>query len=253
MIDHTKGYVEALNVSKTFDHAGGAVHAVSHVSMVVRAGEVVLVTGPSGGGKTTLLSVVGCMLPPSSGSLTVGSTDVANLSPDRLTRFRAVNIGFVFQSFRLIDSLSALENVELPLNLCGVWRPGSMLRAMSLLEAVGMAHRATFPAGSLSGGEKQRVAVARALANNPGLVLADEPTGNLDWAAGQRVIELLRETAISRRKAVLIVSHDMRIIPYADRVLSMVDGRIQALDCEGDERMDTDAPCKVSQSRSQIY
>jgi putative ABC transport system ATP-binding protein len=226
MNDDSQTLVTVTDVSRKFDHAGGAVHAVTEVSMVVKAGELVLVTGPSGSGKTTLLSMVGCMLPPSSGSLTICGTNTALLSPKQLTRFRASHIGFVFQSFRLLDALTALENIEFPLNRSGTWRPRSIRQATRLLEAVGMAHRGSFPISALSGGERQRVAVARALANDPGVILADEPTGNLDWTSGRQVIGLLRQAADERRKAILVVSHDHRIVPYADRVLTMMDGRI---------------------------
>jgi putative ABC transport system ATP-binding protein len=204
----------------------GTVHAVEDVSLVVRPGELVAVMGPSGSGKTTLLSIAGGLLAPSAGMVEVDGTQLDAISQTELTAFRLTRIGFVFQSFHLIDALSAAENVELPMNLAGLRRPASSELAARLLEKLGLTPRAAFLPAALSGGEKQRVAIARALANDPPVVLADEPTGSLDSHAGQEVIELLHAAAHAQGKAVLVVSHDPRICPFADRVVRIEDGRV---------------------------
>jgi len=205
---------------------GGVVHAVEDVSLVVRRGELVAVMGPSGSGKTTLLSIAGGLLAPSSGLVEVDGVRLDLLSQEELTGFRLRRIGFVFQTFHLIDALSATENVELPQNLAGVRRPVSSARADGLLQRLGLAGRARSLPKTLSGGEKQRVAIGRALANDPPVVLADEPTGSLDSRAGQEVIELLHDAAHRDGKAVLVASHDPRIRRFADQVVLMEDGRV---------------------------
>ena len=207
---------------------GGVVQAVDDVSLVVRPGELVAVMGPSGSGKTTLLSVAGGLLAPSGGQVWVDRVALTPLSQRALTEFRLHHIGFVFQTFRLIDALSAAENVELPLNVAGVRRPASRRRADELIRQLGLAARAQFRPKALSGGEKQRVAIARALANDPPVLLADEPTGSLDSHAGQEVIELLHAAAHHDGKAVLVVSHDQRIGRFADRVVLLEDGRVSS-------------------------
>ena len=219
--------VEASHLSKVFRGAGGSVvRAVADVTLQLRPGEVLLLIGPSGSGKTTLLSLVGCLLPPTTGSLRIGANDVTSLRDDQLAVFRLRHFGFVFQGFRLIDALTVRENVELPLRLSGVRRSAARDRALALLDEFGLAALAgTFP-DVLSGGEKQRVALARALAADPPIVLADEPTGSLDSRAGESVVELLEQSAHSRGKAIMIVSHDARIQRHADAVLEMEDGRV---------------------------
>lgn len=221
--------LEAAGIEKTFGTAGRAtVRAVAGADLLLNSGDFVLVIGPSGSGKTTLLSIVGCLLRPNSGTLTLSGSDVLALSQSELTRFRRQQIGYVFQEFRLLDSLSVIENVELPLNLAGVTRPRSRMRARSVLGELGLLHlQDDLPAG-LSGGEKQRVAVARALVNDPPLLLADEPTGSLDSRSGEAIIGLLHRSATGRGQAVLVVSHDRRIERFAKRVLKMEDGRLCA-------------------------
>jgi len=172
------------------------------------------------------LSMLGCLIKPSSGSIRIMEKEVTALSQRELAIFRLKHIGFVFQTFRLLDSLTAIENVELVLNLAGIQRPESRQLAELLLEELKISHRSNFYQNMLSGGEKQRVAIARALANDPILILADEPTGSLDSHAGREVIELLCEAAQRRNKTVIIVSHDPRIYHYANRVLHMEDGHI---------------------------
>ncbi len=219
--------VTAANISKAYsqDSAVG-VQAVTDVSLEVRRGEILLVSGPNGSGKTTLLSMLGCLVRPTWGRISVIGREVTALGQRDLTEFRLRHIGFIFQTFRLLDSLSVLENIELIVNLAGNRRPRSREHARSLLHELGISHRADFLPNALSGGEKQRAAIARALANDPALLLADEPTGSLDSHAGQATIELLTEAAQRRGKTVIIVSHDVRIQHYAHRVVRMEDGRI---------------------------
>jgi putative ABC transport system ATP-binding protein len=219
--------VRVRNLSKTFqDGIAEPVHAVRDVSFDVRVAEVTLITGSSGSGKTTLLSLLGGLIPPTSGDVELLGQPLRNLSQAALTHLRLHSIGYVFQAFRLIDALSVTENVELALNIAGVMRPGSRMRAVQLLEQFGLGARLGFRPAKLSAGEKQRVAIARALANDPPLILADEPTGSLDSRSGHRVIETLRDAAHLHGRAVLIVSHDPRIRGYADHVFEMEDGRL---------------------------
>jgi putative ABC transport system ATP-binding protein len=207
--------------------AGVVVHAVEDVSLAVPRGQLLAVMGPSGSGKTTLLSLVGGLLAPTAGSVVLDGVRLDTLSQSELTAFRLKRIGFVFQTFQLIDALSAAENVELAQNLAGIRRPASSLRAAALIGRLGLAPRAAFATGTLSGGEKQRVAIARALANDPPVILADEPTGSLDSHAGQEVIELLHDLAHHDGKSVLVVSHDVRIERFADQVVRIEDGRVK--------------------------
>jgi len=218
-------------VSKTFSaSAAEPVHAVRDVGLDLAAGQLALIMGASGSGKTTLLSMMGGLIPPTSGEIDVAGVRLSTQTQPQLTDLRLRTIGYVFQGFRLIDGLTAAENVELVLNLAGGRRPASRDRARELINALGLAARADFQPRALSAGEKQRVAIARALANDPPLLLADEPTGSLDSRAGQQVIELLQNAAHAHRRAVLVVSHDQRIKRYADCVYEMEDGRITMKD-----------------------
>lgn len=214
-------------VWRRFGSGDTLVEAVRDVTLAVERGRLTLVQGPSGSGKTTLLSIAGALLPPSEGRVEVAGQPLAHLAADRLALLRLHSIGFVFQAFRLVDALSLEENVELPLNLAGVRRPESRRRARELVAALGLAPRARLRPGALSGGEKQRAAIARALANDPPLLLADEPTGSLDARSGQEVIALLHEAAHRDGRAVLVVSHDPRVRASADRVWLLEDGALR--------------------------
>ncbi|MEP7380536.1 MAG: ABC transporter ATP-binding protein [Gemmatimonadota bacterium] len=222
--------VRLAGVSRRFGAlATSSVQAVNDVSLAVRRGALTLVMGPSGSGKTTLLSMIGGLLAPTEGTVEVEGIDLASLTPAALADFRLRSIGFVFQRFRLLDALSALENIELPLTLAGARRPASRVRAVEVAARVGLTSRLDSKSEALSGGEQQRVAIARALANAPSLLLADEPTGSLDSRAGHRIIELLHAVA-AVGTTVLVVSHDERLIPFADTVVRMEDGRISAIE-----------------------
>ena len=208
--------IEARDVVKEYEFP-----AVAGVSLDVVRGELLLLTGPNGSGKTTLLSMLGGLVLPTRGSVRIDGRALEAMRDRELEEFRLRRVGFVFQTFRLIDSLSARENVQLVLDLAG-----SAGSAEAILESVDAAHLANRNTRALSGGEKQRVAIARALANDPAIVLADEPTGSLDSAAGEAVIALLRNAARRDGRAVVVVSHDPRIAPHADRVLLMNGGRL---------------------------
>jgi putative ABC transport system ATP-binding protein len=214
------------NVTKTFSAGAAAVHALNGVNLAVESGEVVFLMGPSGSGKTTLLSVMGCILQPTSGSVRIRGREVAGLPERELPAIRVAHIGFVFQGFNLFPTLSAGENVELALDLKGIRGRDARRRAMDLLEQVGIREKFdVFPA-DLSGGQKQRVAIARALAGAPDILLADEPTAALDSHVGKRILELVRSLAHSRGVAVVIVTHDSRMLQFADRLVHIEDGRI---------------------------
>jgi putative ABC transport system ATP-binding protein len=223
------GRLEALDVSKTYQRGAVVVPAVKSASLAVDKGQIVLVMGPSGSGKTTLLSILGCILRPTSGSIYLDGRAISELPESRLPAIRRSCFGLVFQTFHLFPFLTALENVEVAMRLQKVSRSVSKPRAMDLLVRCGLEQRATFYPEDLSGGEKQRVAFARALAGNPQFVLADEPTANLDSATGEEVFSMLRQCAKELNKGVVMVTHDPKAQGFADRVFSMTDGRIGAL------------------------
>jgi putative ABC transport system ATP-binding protein len=216
-------------LSKTFGSGELAVHAVRTVDLDVDPGEVVLIMGPSGSGKTTLLLMLGAMLRPTSGAIEVAGLDIATAPERDLPRLRAKHFGFIFQDFNLLGALDAGENVQLAANLGGVTGTEARSRASGLLDQVGLAHRAHHRPDQLSGGEKQRVAIARALANDPTLILADEPTANLDSSIGRDIARLLRRLATDEHRTVVIVSHDARLREIADRVLWLEDGTFREL------------------------
>ena len=204
-----------------------AVHAVRAVTLEVRPGEYVAIVGPSACGKSTLLHLLGGIDTPTSGSVSIDGARLATLEDRALTRLRLTRIGFVFQRFHLLPVLTALENVELPMAEAGVDRAERQARALELLEYVGLADRAGHRATQLSGGEMQRVAIARALANRPAVILADEPTGELDAATGRGILDLFRRLNLDGATLV-VVTHDESLAAEAGRVVRMVDGRIVA-------------------------
>jgi putative ABC transport system ATP-binding protein len=195
--------------------------------MTLDQGEVILIMGPSGSGKTTLLSMLGGLLRPSTGRILIGQDDLTQLDERKLPRVRLRRIGFIFQDFNLLSSLSCMDNVALVAQLDGLSRKESRRRAKASLEQLGLGHRLNFLPEKLSGGEKQRVAIARALVNEPDLILADEPTANLDSHHGHETMRLLRRVAKEENRSVIIVSHDQRIRDIADRVLWLDDGEFK--------------------------
>ena len=221
--------VRIRGLTKVFGERETRVEAVSQVELELARGEIVLVMGPSGSGKTTMLSMLGGLLRPSAGEIWINGRDIAALSERELPPFRAKTFGFIFQDFNLLAALRARENVEVALNLDGVRGGAARERATRLLDALGLEARREFGVEQLSGGEKQRVAIARAIANRPALILADEPTANLDSAHGAETMRLLRRLAKEEGATVVIVSHDERLREVADRVLWLEDGRLKAL------------------------
>lgn len=222
--------LSAQAVSKHFGTGHTQVTAVREVSLDLRRGEVVLIMGPSGSGKTTLLSLLGALLRPSSGQITVAGQEVSSLPEHRLPAVRLQHFGFVFQDFNLLSALSVRENVALVLNLAGVSGRKAQERAERLLRGLDLGDRLDFLPNQLSGGEKQRVAIARALANDPTVVLADEPTANLDSHIGHEVMRLLSRIAREQDRGVIIVSHDQRLRDIADRVLWLEDGEFKSVE-----------------------
>ncbi len=220
--------LEAEGLTKIYKEGRFEVPAVQDVTLDAQPGEVLAILGPSGSGKTTLLSMLGCMLRPTSGAVIIHGERVSDLDERRLPSVRRRYVGFIFQSFNLFSALTALENVEVVLQLKGHARRARRAEAQTLLEAVGLQDRASFLPRDLSGGQRQRVSIARALAGDPLLILADEPTANLDWKSGEAVIKLLHGITRSEGRTVIIVTHDHRIMPYIDRSVRIEDGRLVA-------------------------
>ncbi|MGB7588333.1 MAG: ATP-binding cassette domain-containing protein [Solirubrobacterales bacterium] len=216
--------LDAKALRRRFGDGEAAVEAVRGIDLTLQPGEIVLIMGPSGSGKTTLLSMLGGLLRPSDGTIDIGGVRITDLGESQLPAVRAHHIGFIFQDFNLMPSLTAQENVEVALNVAGVRGAEARKRAVALLTELELKNRLSFPPEKLSGGEKQRVSIARAFANDPDLVLADEPTANLDSSIGRQVMRNLREIAKRQGHSVLIVSHDDRIKEIADRVLWLEDG-----------------------------
>jgi putative ABC transport system ATP-binding protein len=226
--------LEATDIVKDLGEGAGMVRALKGVSVTLRAGELTLLMGPSGSGKTTLLSILGCILAPTSGNIRIAGIDTEGLGPESLADVRRRHMGFVFQTYNLFPTLNAEENVRLALDVRG--RKGRLAtdQARETLTKVGLSHKFRSYPANMSGGEQQRVAVARALASQPSLLLADEPTAALDSENGQSVMALLAEIAKDNSRAVLAVTHDHRTLPYADRILRIEDGLI--VDDERPER-----------------
>jgi putative ABC transport system ATP-binding protein len=218
--------IELDAVHKEYDTGRSTVRALRGVDLAIEAGEWVAVMGPSGAGKTTLLEILGCLSRPSAGAYRLAGRAVDALDADGLARVRGEEIGFVFQSFNLLPRLTAAENVELPLVYRGVARGDRRARALGSLERVGLADRAAHRPGELSGGERQRVAIARALVNRPRLLLADEPTGNLDSATSEEILALLRDLH-DDGNTVVLVTHDAGIGTRAPRLVTLRDGRVE--------------------------
>lgn len=217
----------AEGLERSFGSGSAAVKAVRGVDLQLEPGERLLVMGPSGSGKTTLVSMIGGLLTPTTGRVLLGDVDLYALEEKERARLRLDRLGFIFQSFNLLSALSAQQNVEVPLRLAGAVAGDAADRATELLESLGLADRRNHRPRDLSGGEKQRVAVARALANQPDVVLADEPTANLDSETGRQVAKILRRLGAEQGKGVIIVSHDQRLLDIASRVIWIEDGQVR--------------------------
>jgi putative ABC transport system ATP-binding protein len=223
----TNATFQVTHVSKRYGSGSTEVTAVRDVSLTVMPGEVVLIMGPSGSGKTTLLLMLGALLKPTDGSIQLNGTLLSALAENRLPDIRLRQFGFIFQDFNLLSALTALENVAIVAELTGMKSSAARKKAATILSDLGLGERLNFLPEKLSGGEKQRVAIARALVNDPTLILADEPTANLDSKIGHEVMRLLRRIAKEQNRSVVIVSHDQRIKDIADRVLWLEDGQFK--------------------------
>lgn len=220
--------IEASDIAMTLGEGAARLNVLKGVSFAVSRGDVTLLMGPSGSGKSTLLSILGCILKPSSGSVRICGSPVGSLDPEELAEVRRKHIGFVFQSYNLFSSLTAVENVQASLAIRGHPARNARKAAVTALEAVGLAHRLNVLPSQMSGGEQQRVAIARAIVGDPDIVLADEPTAALDANSGRGVMKRLQDIAISRRCAVLVVTHDARTTDYARRILKLEDGQLRS-------------------------
>jgi len=223
---NTSEILKAENLSKTYGKGSAAVHALKNVSLTIHEGELSLIAGPSGSGKTTLLLICGTLLRPDEGRVSIDNLQVTSMNQGRLPEIRLKKIGFIFQEFNLLSGFTALENVEVALNMNGIRGGRAKQIAWQAIDKVGLHDRANHLQEDLSGGEKQRVAIARAVVNNPKLIIADEPTANLDSKTGSGVIETLRDIVKKEGKAALIASHDVRIEGLADSIAKLEDGSI---------------------------
>ena len=220
--------LEARNVEKHFTEGRETVTVLKGVDFHAERGEIVSLEGPSGSGKTTFLSILGCILTPSTGSLTIDGQPIDVRRESALAAIRKRSLGFVFQQFNLFPSLTALENVEYALNVKGLTGRAARVEAERVIDAVGLGDRKTFLPRDLSGGQKQRVAIARALAGSAPILLADEPTANLDSVVGTQVLEMFRDLAKKENRALVIVTHDPKVRTISDRVVKIHDGRLAA-------------------------
>jgi len=218
--------VRLEGVTKVYRMGKVEVQALRGVNLSVKRGEFIAILGPSGSGKSTLLNMMGCLDKPTSGKVFIEGTDTSRLNDNELAALRREKIGFVFQQFNLIHTLNALENVALPMLFAGIRRTERMKRASELLQKVGLSHRIYHKPMELSGGEQQRVAIARALANNPEIIVADEPTGNVDTDAGNVIMGIFERLNSEERRTIILVTHDFDIAARAHRKLRMTDGAL---------------------------
>lgn len=218
--------LDLKGITKDYLLGKSAVHALRGLDLTVEKGEIVALMGPSGSGKSTLMHILGALDTPTGGTAKLDGKTLQELSENHLVTLRGRKVGFVFQTFNLVPTLSAQKNVELPMIFLGVPRKERATRARELLTKVGLADRMRHKPSELSGGERQRVAIARALANDPEIILADEPTGNLDTETGTTILELLRRLSLDDNKTVVLVTHDPEAARIADRVIHMRDGRV---------------------------
>lgn len=219
--------VRAVDLKKHYGSGEALVRAVDGITCDVERGEYVSIVGPSGSGKSTFFNLIGALDKPTAGLVYVNSVELSQLSPNELAFLRRHQIGYIFQTFNLITVRTALENVTLPMIFAGVNPEEAETRGMSLLDRVGLQHRYHHRPSELSGGQQQRVAIARALANDPAIVLADEPTGNLDQTTGAEIVELLRQLNLEKGVTVISATHDPKMVQVSDRVLSIRDGVLE--------------------------
>ncbi len=241
----TEPVIEACDVVKLLGNGAAQVQALKGVSLALKGGELTLLMGPSGSGKTTLLSILGCMMTPTRGTVRVGGRSTEGAGPEELARLRREHVGFIFQNYHLFPTLTATDNVRLALDVRGDNSAQAVARANEALAMVGLSHKVdAFPI-ELSGGEQQRVAVARAIVGKPAAILADEPTAALDSEHGNAIMALLAEAAKDPSRGVLVVAHDPRILRFADRVVHIEDGRIVKEERRGAEFKKREDDCAI--------
>jgi putative ABC transport system ATP-binding protein len=216
----------AKNLKKTFTMGETVVNALNNVDIEIEKGELVSITGQSGSGKTTLMNVLGCLDVPSDGEYFIDGKNVAHLSRDKLAEIRNKKIGFVFQKFHLLPDLTAIENVELPALYAGISEKEARKKSLEMLKTVELEHRIDHYPYQLSGGQQQRVAIARSLINNPSIILADEPTGNLDSETGKNIIELFKKLNLEKNVTIIIVTHENYLAKSTNRVITLKDGKV---------------------------
>ncbi|MHA2223703.1 MAG: ABC transporter ATP-binding protein [Candidatus Hodarchaeales archaeon] len=222
--------VECSDLKKSYILGEVKVEALRGINMKIRRGEMVAIQGPSGCGKTTLLNIIGSLDCPTSGKIFLDGREISDASEKDLTEIRRKSVGFIFQFYNLLPVLTALENVELPMLIAGVSKDERQKRALDLLEKVDLLRRKNHKPDELSGGERQRVAIARALANNPSILLADEPTGDLDTESGLAVLELLKEVNKTENQTLILVTHDTNIAHQSNRIFHIKDGKISSVE-----------------------
>ncbi len=225
--------VRLSEVTKTFRMGSTVVEALKGIDLAIRAGEYLSIMGPSGSGKSTLFNMIGALDKPSSGCVFIDEVDVAQLDAFELAWLRCRKIGYIFQTFNLIQVMSAIENVTLPMIFAGMGRDEYTEKGMELLGLVGLAERHRHKPSELSGGQQQRVAIARALANDPAIILADEPTGNLDLTTGEEIIVLLKSLSVERGVTIISATHDIKMLNVSDRVVWIRDGLIERVEERG--------------------
>ena len=226
MVDNSTNMIETVDLVKEYKQGTQPLRVLNNVNLQIKRGEFMAIMGPSGSGKSTLLNMLGALDRPTSGRVLIDGVDISTLNDNSLANLRSKDIGFIFQQFNLIQRLDALGNVELPLSISGVPQKRREERSKKLLEMVGLGDRFDHRPNQLSGGEQQRVAIARSLANNPPLFLCDEPTGNLDSKTGQEIINILRQLNQEEDKTFVLITHDPNVAQATDRLLQIRDGEI---------------------------
>ncbi|RMD79582.1 MAG: ABC transporter ATP-binding protein [Lentisphaerae bacterium] len=229
MPDSNNVLITCKNITKRYDLGKIVVYALRNISLEIYEGEYLSIMGPSGSGKSTLFNMIGALDKPTEGEISIAGHDLTKLSNRELAYFRGNHIGYVFQQFNLIPAYTAIDNVAMPLIFAGVNYDDAVERAKVVLERVGLGHRLTHRPDELSGGQQQRVAIARALANNPTIILADEPTGNLDLHTGEEIINLLKSLCVEYNVTVITATHDHKMLATSDRILWIKDGQVDKI------------------------
>ena len=219
--------IVSKDINKVYGRGNSKVHALKDVNIEIKRGDYITIIGPSGSGKSTFMNILGCLDKPTSGNLFIDSTDVSTLSENRLAKIKREKIGFIFQKYNLLPTLNALENVSLSMSFAGIDYNKRMIKAKELLEKVGLSHRLTHKPSEMSGGEQQRVAIARALSNNPSIILADEPTGNVDSKSGNVIMDIL-EDINNQGETVIVVTHDPNVAKRGKWTIRIHDGVVSS-------------------------